>query len=630
MSTTEKILAEMNECRRNPSKYSQKLSKIIKYYRGKIFARPGYEAIETEEGPGNVIACINYLKTIVPVEPLEWSQSLTLAAQMHADDIGPSGLMTHIGQDGSEPCDRIERFGQWSGHLGENIDYANADPEDIIVSLLIDDGVLARGQRLNIMKKEHKYVGVGFGYHSEYEYVCVILFAELVIENTIVSSPSLSSARKIKKSEYVKVKEITEEESKIAASRKKSRVQNVDTISLNNKNSYTKQSFEATDFSDDEIIEIKEYFDKFDTQKSGMIAVTEIKQLLQKKESELSNSSMFQILANLDSNAVGTLDFECFVSMMAGKIRNKKVATSPQLLSEITESQGTLPVVHKRTFQMTQDIILELKEVFDHADNENSGYADLESLKAELENAKQGSYNSTILEIVYSLNPQENSKISFEDFIEVISNINSISEEPKRQQSSSLQFSRISKPKIPRSQVNSYEFHDSRKKNQKNLKKDGKDFDPSDFEKSGISRKQIIEVKKAFDLFDFDKKGVIDSEELKSAMEDQGFKHKNPTVFELFCQLDLEGEKEIDFATFLNMLTERNEASSENEIKKFFDLFDREGLGYIEIKNLKNVVKDIGESLDDEDIVDLIRKSDLDGDGKVTYQDFYNIMSKAL
>jgi hypothetical protein len=266
MSTTEKILAEMNECRRNPLKYSQKLSKIIKYYRGKIFARPGYEAIETEEGPGNVVACINYLKTIVPVEPFEWSQSLTLAAQMHADDIGPSGLMTHIGQDGSEPCDRIEIFAQWSGHLGENIDYGNADPEDIVVSLLIDDGVLARGQRLNIMKREHKYVGIGFGYHSEYEYVCVILFTELVIENTLTSSFP-GSTRRFKKSEYVKVKEITDEQSKIAASRKKSLLQNVDTLSLNNKSSYTKQSFDDTDFSDDEIIEIKEYFDKFDTQK---------------------------------------------------------------------------------------------------------------------------------------------------------------------------------------------------------------------------------------------------------------------------------------------------------------------------------------------------------------------------
>ncbi|OMJ70233.1 hypothetical protein SteCoe_31845 [Stentor coeruleus] len=630
MSTTEKILAEMNECRSNPSKYSQKLSKIIKYYRGKIFKRPGYEAIETEEGPGNVIACINYLKAIAPVKPLEWSQSLTLAAQMHADDIGPSGLMTHIGQDGSEPCDRIEKFCKWSGHLGENIDYGNADPEDIVMSLLIDDGVLARGQRLNIMKKEHKYVGVGFGYHSECEYVCVILFTELIIENTIVSGPFLSSPRKIKKSEYVKVKEITEEQGKIVTGREKSQVQNTGTISLNSKSSYTKQSFDATDFSDDEVIEIKEFFDKLDTQNSGMVTVTEINQLLEKKNPEICNSTMLQVLANLDAQTIGTLNFESFLSIMAGKIHNKKPSASPQPVSKITESQGTLSTVHKRNFKMTQDIILELKEVFDHVDNENSGYADLESLTAELESIDEKSYNSNIFEILYNINLQVNSKMSFESFIDLISNINSISDEPEKQQSSSVQITKMSNCKIQKNQVNSYESCDNRIKKHGVLMKGEKIFDPCDFEISGISKKQIVKIKRAFDLFDFDKKGVIDTEELRSAMEDQGFKRKNPTVFEMFCQLDLEGKKEIDFETFLSMLTERNEASSEDEIKKFFDLFDREGLGYIEIKNLKNVVKDIGESLDDEDIVDLIRKSDLDGDGKVTYQDFYNIMSKAL
>jgi len=258
MSTVDKIFEEINQCRMNPSIYSQKLSKILRYFKGKIYEKPGYEAIETEEGPGNVLACINYLKSISPVPALQYSVPLALAAQIHADDIGPAGKMTHIGEDGSEPCDRIERFCQWSGHLGENIDYGNSSPEDIIVSLLIDDGVPARGQRLNILKNEHKYVGVGFGYHSEYQYVCVLVFAELVIENTSLNTPSVSSVRRMKKSEYVKVKEITEEQTKLAeeqnSKRKNEGVKGVKS-SLN---------FNFKDMTDDEVIEIKEFFNKLD------------------------------------------------------------------------------------------------------------------------------------------------------------------------------------------------------------------------------------------------------------------------------------------------------------------------------------------------------------------------------
>ncbi|OMJ80204.1 hypothetical protein SteCoe_19613 [Stentor coeruleus] len=652
MSTTEKILEELNECRTNPSMYSQKISKILKYYRGKIFARPGYEAIETEEGSGNALACISYLKTVMPIEPLQWSQSLTLAAQMHADDIGPSGRMSHIGQDGSEPCDRIERFCQWSGHLGENIDYGNADSEDIVVSLLIDDGVLARGQRLNIMKREHKYAGVGFGYHSEYQYVCVILFAELVIESSITNTPSLSSVKKMKKSEYVKVKEITEEQSKLAAS-KKSKVKDINTLNLKSKEKICKPKFNLSDLSEDEIIEIKEFFDKLDFESSGTISVTEIKHLLEKQEPELSNSSMFQILANLDAKGVGTLDFDGFLSMMAEKVFNKK-ASSPTTIPEVSDQKKPLQVIHKRNFQLTQNIITELKDVFDLVDHENSGYADLESLQTALENKEQETYNTTILEIMHGFDKSQNSKLSFEDFIEIISNISektnsksknqtdSVKEENKTEfisgifkdsDSSLVEFdviSKISKIKIPRRQMSSYQSYFKKTDVEESMRKQVKGFDPAEYESKGISQEQVLEIKRAFDLFDVDRKGIIDTEELRDAMEDQGFKRKNPTVFKLFCQLDLERKEKIDFIAFFNMLTERNETSSEDEIKKFFDLFDREGLGYIEIKNLKNVVKDLGESLDDEDIVDLIRKSDLDGDGKVTYQDFYNIMSKAV
>ena len=264
MSITEKVLAEMNECRTNPSNYSKRLSRILRYYKGNIYEKPGLQPIETEEGPANVRACINYLNSITPVEALQWSNSLTLAAQLHADDIGPTGRVSHLGEDGSEPSDRIEKYCQWSGHLGENIDYGNSNPEDIVMSLLIDDGVLARGQRLNIMKKEHRFVGIGFGYHAEYDYVSVIVFAELIIENSMSSLPSVSVTRKLKKSEYVQVKEITAEQSRLAASKiAKQKEKNKNTINLKSKEKINLENFDYTQFSQDEIIEIKEFFDKF-------------------------------------------------------------------------------------------------------------------------------------------------------------------------------------------------------------------------------------------------------------------------------------------------------------------------------------------------------------------------------
>lgn len=45
------------------------------------------------------------------------------AARDHAEDIGPKGIAGHEGSDGSTMQDRIERYGDWSGYIGENISF---------------------------------------------------------------------------------------------------------------------------------------------------------------------------------------------------------------------------------------------------------------------------------------------------------------------------------------------------------------------------------------------------------------------------------------------------------------------------------------------------------------------------
>lgn len=61
---------------------------------------------------------------------------------------------------------------QWSfiwfllGQIGENIRFGSNDPTEIIINLLIDDGVEARGQRKNILNKEFKYIGAALAGHD--------------------------------------------------------------------------------------------------------------------------------------------------------------------------------------------------------------------------------------------------------------------------------------------------------------------------------------------------------------------------------------------------------------------------------------------------------------------------------
>ena len=591
MSTVEKILEEINQCRVNPSKYSFKLSKILRYFRGNIYEKPGYEAIETEEGASNVVACINYLKSVQQVPPLVPSNALSLAAQLHADDIGPSGRMSHIGQDGSEPSDRIEKFCSWSGHLGENIDYGNTSPEDIVVSLLIDDGVPARGQRLNLMKREHKYVGIGFGYHAEYQYVCVLVFAELVIENSSLLSPSASSVKKIKKAEYVKVKEITAEEKKDGDLRRNK----VDSLreSLN---------FNFKDLSDDEVIEIKEFFDKLEKD-SGSVSINEIKNALG-RYGEKSSSSVLHLLAKVASASKISLDLEGLLSLAAEKKAEDKLLNSRK------------PVLQN-------EMILEMKEIFDLIDESKAEMINKRDIENAVKKRKLDNFNSTLVDLMQYIDDQHED-MSFENLIEVISNLKETSLLVSHIQDPTL--TPYLKAKVPKALVSSFESY-----TETTPKGNPRGFNPKDYVKPGFNQEQVQEIKKAFDLFDTEKKGLISAQDIKLAMKSQGFKRKNPTVYQIVCELGDEIKGQMDFDDFFYLLTERNvDSVEENDIKKFFDMFDRDGRGYIEIKNLKSVARELGESLEDDDIVDLIRKSDLDGDGKVTYADFFKIMSNAF
>jgi hypothetical protein len=50
--------------------------------------------------------------------------------------------------DGSSIPDRVSRYGEWEAKVGENCDYSSAtEGMQIIINLLIDDGIEDRGHR---------------------------------------------------------------------------------------------------------------------------------------------------------------------------------------------------------------------------------------------------------------------------------------------------------------------------------------------------------------------------------------------------------------------------------------------------------------------------------------------------
>lgn len=170
----EEVFRQQNEIRTNPQSYIPKLKETLKHFRDKILHKPGEDPIQTYEGPDAVQEAIEFLKKQKPLPELEYSKEISQACRDHVNDIGPRGQTTHEGIDGKNISDRIEKYCEWDGACAENLDFGFKNAENIIMNILIDDGVKERFQRINLFHPELKYVGVGAGQHKDYGH-CVVI-----------------------------------------------------------------------------------------------------------------------------------------------------------------------------------------------------------------------------------------------------------------------------------------------------------------------------------------------------------------------------------------------------------------------------------------------------------------------
>ena len=163
-----------NKIRSDPQSYIPKLKEYLKYFRNKIYHPPGEDPIQTYEGVEAFEDAIQFLKNQKPVEPLEFNDFIKNACRDHANDIGEKGLTSHEGSTTKNISERLEKYCEWDGVCSESIDLGFKVAENILINLLVDDGVSNRYQRLNIFNAKFKYIGIGAAPHKEYE-ICVVI-----------------------------------------------------------------------------------------------------------------------------------------------------------------------------------------------------------------------------------------------------------------------------------------------------------------------------------------------------------------------------------------------------------------------------------------------------------------------
>ena len=145
----------------------------------------------------------------------------------------------------------------------------------------------------------------------------------------------------------------------------------------------------------------------------------------------------------------------------------------------------------------------------------------------------------------------------------------------------------------------------------------------------GLTEDEVEELRQAFDLFDTDGSGTIDPKELRAAMQSLGFEAKNQTIYQMIKDIDKDDSGEIDFDEFLQLMTSRLAGSDTREdINKIFQLFDDDKTGFISLQNLKRVANELGEHMNDAELLEMIERADLDQDGQISPDEFFRIMTQ--
>lgn len=177
------VVDELNFARVQPSEYADYLIAYSELFVGRELHESGEVTIMTHEGRSAVNEAIRFLRNQKPLSYLIASKGMSKAAKDMVRMQETTSQIGHKGRDGSTFAERISRYGTWDGSCSENIDYGNNKARRIVMALIIDDGVSNRGHRKSIFNPGFKRVGVAYGFHQRYQYMCVIELAARYSEN---------------------------------------------------------------------------------------------------------------------------------------------------------------------------------------------------------------------------------------------------------------------------------------------------------------------------------------------------------------------------------------------------------------------------------------------------------------
>ena len=138
-----------------------------------------------------------------------------------------------------------------------------------------------------------------------------------------------------------------------------------------------------------------------------------------------------------------------------------------------------------------------------------------------------------------------------------------------------------------------------------------------------FTSEQLAVFKEQFARFDTNGDGRIHGVELGPLMESLGLETSAREVKTFLMAVDTDRNGSIDFEEFTTMMIKK---VKQGPLRIAFRALDKNGDGYITKEEFRQGMEAAGMRISDVELDCMMTRADLDGDGKISYEDFVLMM----
>ncbi|XP_064622651.1 uncharacterized protein LOC135484884 [Lineus longissimus] len=322
--------------------------------------------------------------------------------------------------------------------------------------------------------------------------------------------------------------------------------------------------------SEEQVQEFKEAFMLFDNDSSGSISTKELGTVMRSLGQNPTEAELQDMINEVDSDGNGCIDFPEFCAMMARKMKDS-------------------------------DEEEELLETFRVFDRDGNGYITWTELATVLKNLGENCNEEDVIDMIRQADGDGDGQVNYVDFLKMMYPDREITDRDRM---------------LSQRQINTpFRIPDRGGGGARTTMADQ------------LTEEQIAEFREAFFLFDKDADGMISTSELGTIMRALGMSPSQQEVGEMINEIDTDGNGTIDFAEFLTVMARQMvDPQNQEVLREAFKVFDKDQNGFISVAELRHVMTNLGEKLTVEEVEEMVREADIDGDGTIDYEEFVRMV----